>query len=97
MEFYLNQKSLPMIRKCANCISYNQHYKSCNLLVITNAYDHNKKIYLTTGDNSYCPNHEFTNENILKESAVITEFNTIKEAMKVIEQYKENKNINNII
>ena len=47
MEFYLNQKSLPMIRKCGNCRFYHKDFNSCSVIKVTNAYDHQKNIFLT--------------------------------------------------
>lgn len=91
MEFYLNQKSLPMIRKCSSCRFYHQEYKSCGLMRVTNAFDHKKNIFLTTGDNLYCDKHTFKNEAILKQEAIVVEYESIEEAMKVIQQAKELK------
>lgn len=94
MIFYLNQKSLPMIRKCGNCKHYNERYTSCRLLVITNAYDHEKEIFLETGENLYCGHHEFKNERILSAEAEQVELSGVKEAMEIIKnakQIKENK------
>ena len=94
MEFYLNQKSLPMIRKCSSCKFYHTEFKSCSLIRVTNAFDHQKNIYLTTGDNLYCDKHTFFNESILKEEAIIVEYEDIQSAMKVIQKAKEIKNYN---
>lgn len=94
MEFYLNQKSLPMIRKCGNCKNYNTKYMSCRLLQITSAYDHNKEIYLETGENLVCGKHEFKNERILAAEADKVELSGVKEAMEIINSaklLKENK------
>ena len=94
MEFYLNQKSLPMIRKCGNCKNYNPRYMSCRLMQITSAYDHDKEIFLETGENLYCEEHEFKNERILKVEAERVELSGVKEAMEIInsaKQVKENK------
>jgi len=94
MEFYLNQKSLPMLRKCGNCKFYNDRYMSCRLLQVTSAYDHQKEIYLETGENLYCTSHEFKNERILKAEAERVELNDVKEAMEIInnaKQVRENK------
>jgi len=88
MEFYLNQKSLPMIRKCGNCKHYNDRYMSCRLMKITSAYDHNKEIFLETGENLYCPNHEFKNERILSVEANRVELKDVKEAMEMINNAK---------
>jgi hypothetical protein len=62
---------------------------------VTNAFDHHKNIYLTTGDNLYCDNHKFKNEDILREEAIVVEYNNIEEAMKVIQQAKELKIMKN--
>jgi hypothetical protein len=91
MEFYLNQKSLPMIRKCGNCKNYNDRYMSCRLMLITSAYDHQKEIFLETGENLYCESHEFKNEKILKAEANRVELNDVKEAMEIINNSKQVK------
>lgn len=91
MEFYLNQKSLPMIRKCGNCKNYNDRYMSCRLMLITSAYDHLKEIFLETGENLYCESHEFKNEKILKAEANRVELKDVKEAMEIINNSKQVK------
>lgn len=91
MEFYLNQKSLPMIRKCGNCKNYNDRYMSCRLMVITSAYDHQKEIFLETGENLYCTSHEFKNEKILKAEANRVELGDVKDAMEIINNSKQVK------
>ena len=91
MEFYLNQKSLPMIRKCSSCRFYHTEFKSCSLMRVTNAFDHKKNIFLTTGDNLYCDKHRFKNEDILREEAIVVEYENIEEAMRVIQQAKDLK------
>lgn len=97
MEFYLNQKSLPMIRKCGNCKNYNDRYMSCRLMLITSAYDHQKEIFLETGENLYCTNHEFKNEKVLKAEANRVELADVKEAMEIINNSKQAKDkYNNI-
>lgn len=88
MEFYLNQKSLPMIRKCGNCKHYNDRYMSCRLMKTTSAYDHNKEIFLETGENLYCTNHEFKNERVLSVEANRVELKDVKEAMDIINNAK---------
>ena len=88
MEFYLNHKSLPMIRKCSNCRFYYKDFESCSLIKVTNAYDHKKNIFLTTGDNLYCEKHKFKNEETLKEDAIVVEYESIEEAMEVIKKSK---------
>jgi hypothetical protein len=67
---------------------------SCRLLQVTSAYDHQKEIYLETGENLYCTSHEFKNERILKAEAERVELNDVKEAMEIInnaKQVRENK------
>ena len=91
MEFYLNQKSLPMIRKCSSCRFYHIQFKSCSLMRVTNAFDHKKNIYLATGDNLYCDRHKFKNEEILRDEAIVVDYENIDEAMLVIQQAKELK------
>ncbi len=91
MEFYLNQKSLPMIRKCGNCKNYNDRYMSCRLMVITSAYDHQKEIFLETGENLYCTSHEFKNEKILNAEANRVELGDVKDAMEIINNSKQVK------
>jgi hypothetical protein len=58
---------------------------------VTNAFDHKKNIFLTTGDNLYCDKHKFKNEDILREEAIVVEYENIDEAMKVIQQAKDLK------
>ena len=58
---------------------------------VTNAFDHKKNIYLTTGDNLYCDRHKFKNEEILREEAIVVDYENIEEAMLVIQQAKELK------
>lgn len=58
---------------------------------VTNAFDHNKNIFLTTGDNLYCEKHKFKNEQILREEAIVVEYESIEEAMKVIDKAKNLK------
>ena len=91
MEFYLNQKSLPMIRKCGNCKNYNDRYMNCRLMVITSAYDHQKEIFLETGENLYCTSHEFKNEKILNAEANRVELGDVKDAMEIINNSKQVK------
>lgn len=95
MEFYLNQKSLPMIRKCANCKHFHRDFKSCSLLQVTNAYDHKKKIFLQVGENLYCEKHTFRNEEFLKREAIVVEYDTLAEAMDVIHTSKTLKETKN--
>jgi hypothetical protein len=95
MEFYLNQKSLPMIRKCANCKYFHRDFKSCSLLQITNAYDHKKKIFLQVGENLYCNNHTFRNEDFLKKEAIVVEYESLSQAMEVINKNKMLKDVKN--
>ena len=93
MEFYLNQKSLPMIRKCGNCRFYYKDYNSCSIIKVTNAYDHQKNIFLTVGENLYCDKHKFKNEETLREEAIIVEYENIEEAMEVIKKAKAVKDV----
>lgn len=93
MQFYLNQKSLPMIRKCGNCVHYNPNYESCSLINVLKALDHTKKIFLQTGENLYCHNHEFKNEEVLKEQGMIVEYPSVQDALRVIERAKEIKEL----
>ena len=58
---------------------------------VTNAFDHKKNIFLTTGDNLYCDKHKFKNEDILKDEAIVVEYENIDEAMQVIQQAKDLK------
>lgn len=89
MEFYLNQKSMPMIRKCANCRFYNANQKKCTKVYVKNAYDHCKMVYLNIGDNLFCELHQYKNEELLKNNAIIVEYNSVKEVMEVIKNNKE--------
>lgn len=93
MEFYLNQKSLPMIRKCGSCKFYHKEFQSCSLMRVTNAYDHSKKIFLSVGENLYCEKHKFKNEETLKDEAIVVEYDSIEEAMEVIKKAKAVKDI----
>lgn len=93
MEFYLNQKSLPMIRKCGNCRFFHKDFSSCSIMKVTNAYDHQKNIFLTTGENLYCEKHKFKNEDILKDEAIVVEYANIEEAMEVIKKAKAVKDV----
>jgi len=93
MEFYLNQKSLPMIRKCGSCKFFHKEFQSCSLMRVTNAYDHSKKIFLSVGENLYCERHKFKNEETLKEEAIVVEYDSIEEAMEVIKRAKAVKDI----
>jgi len=93
MEFYLNQKSLPMIRKCGNCRFYHKEYGSCSLMKVTNAYDHEKNIFLTTGENLYCDRHSFKNEDTLKDEAIVVEYESVEQAMAVIKKAKAVKDV----
>lgn len=88
MQFYLNQKGLPMIRKCGNCAHYNTQFESCSLISVLKAFDHSKSIFLQTGENLYCHDHAFKNEAILKEEGIIVEYDSVKDAMDVINRAK---------
>ena len=93
MEFYLNQKSLPMIRKCGNCRFYHSEFGSCSLTYVSSAYEHEKKIFLSVQNNHYCPKHKFRNEEVLKKEAVIVEIESLSEAMRIINDTKQVKEI----
>jgi hypothetical protein len=84
MEFYLNQKSIPMIRKCANCRHFYAEYESCSLKRVTSAYDHKKNIFLRVGENLFCEEHIFRNEATLRDEAIIAEYSGIEEAMEIV-------------
>ncbi len=88
MEFFLNQKSLPIIRKCKNCRFYNER-GCCLLITIVNAYDHDKKINLKTNDNFYCDQHKFLNEDFLQKNATVAEYDNVQDAMDTINRAKE--------
>ena len=45
-------------------------------------------VYLNIGDNLYCEKHTFKNEELLKNNAIIVEYNSVKEAMEVIQNKK---------
>jgi hypothetical protein len=60
---------------------------------VTNAFDYKKNIFLTTGDNLYCDNHKFKNEDILREEAIIVEYDSIDDAMRVIDNAKNVKEV----
>lgn len=80
-----------MIRKCGNCRHFYAEYESCSLMRVTNAYDHKKNIYLKTGENLYCEEHVFRNEATLKEEAIVVEYDSLEEAMEVINASKQIK------
>ena len=88
MDFYLNQKSIPMIRKCSNCRHFYADYESCSLKRVTSAYDHKKNIFLKVGENLFCEDHEFRNEQTLREEAIIVEYESIDEAMEIVSKSK---------
>jgi hypothetical protein len=60
---------------------------------VTNAFDYKKNIFLTTGDNLYCEKHQFKNEDILRKEAIIVEYDSIDDAMRVIDTAKNVKEI----
>jgi hypothetical protein len=91
MEFYLNQKSIPMIRKCGNCRYFYAEFESCSRKWVHNAYDHDKNIYLKVGENLFCEDHEFRNEDTLKREAIVVEYDSLDEAMDVINASKQIK------
>lgn len=82
-----------MIRKCSNCKYFYKEYGSCSIMKVTNAYDHKKNIFLQVGENLYCEKHKFKNEDTLKDEAIIVEYETIEEAMEVIQKAKAVKEI----
>ena len=84
-----------MIRKCANCKYFHKDFKSCSLFQITNAYDHKKKIFLQTGENLYCSRHTFRNEEFLKQEAIVVEYESLAQAMEVINTNKMLKDVKN--
>jgi len=45
-------------------------------------------VYLNIGDNLYCDLHQYNNEELLKTNAIIVEYNSVKEAMEVIQNKK---------
>ena len=59
-------------------------------------FDYKKNIYLTTGDNLYCERHKFKNEEILQDEAIVVEYKTIEDAMRVIDQAKSYSKDNNV-
>lgn len=91
MEFYLNQKSLPIIRKCGNCRFYYKEFGSCSLKPVRKAYDHSKKIFLQVSENLYCTDHEFKNEEFLKKEAIVVDYETLADAIEVISNSKNLK------
>jgi len=93
MKFFLNHKSLPMIRKCGSCVNYHKDFMSCTKFKVTNAYDHTKQIYLTTGENLFCEQHQFKNEATLRQEAIVVEYDSVNEAMDVINKAKEIKEL----
>jgi hypothetical protein len=95
MQFYLNQKSVPLIRRCINCVFFNEHNATCSKHIVASAYDHDKEILLKVSDNLYCPQHNFYKEDELKKEAVVIELNSIQEAMDIILSKKAEKNYNN--
>jgi len=86
-----------MIRKCGNCKFFYKEFSSCSLMKITNAYDHSKNIFLTTGENLFCEKHKFKNEETLKEEAIVAEYDNIQEAMDVINRAKAVKDVKKTI
>jgi hypothetical protein len=81
-----------MIRKCGSCRFFYKEYGSCSATNVLNAYDHNKKIFLTVGENLYCEKHQFKNEATLKAEAVKVEFDGVHEAMAYIDKARTLKN-----
>jgi hypothetical protein len=94
MEFYLNQKSSPIIRRCINCVFYSPNNALCGKIKVFSAYDHTKEIYLRVSDSMYCENHTFAKEEELKRDAVMVELPSIQAAMDLINSRKGEKNYN---
>lgn len=82
-----------MIRKCANCKFFHTEFSSCSLIHVTSAYEHEKKIFLSVQKNHYCHNHKFRNEELLIKEAVIVEISSLSEAMRIINDTKQVKEI----
>lgn len=82
-----------MIRKCGNCRFFHKDFTSCSLIKVTNAYDHKKNIFLSVGENLYCDKHKFKNEDTLKEEAIVVEYDSIEEAMEVINKSRAVKDV----
>lgn len=82
-----------MIRKCGNCHYFHKDFQSCSKIVVTNAYDHKKSIFLGVGENLYCEKHRFRNEDTLKDDAIVVEYENIEEALNVINKAREIKDI----
>lgn len=93
MEFYLNQKSQPMIRKCGNCLFYYREYGTCSKKFVGKAYDHSKKIFLAVTENLYCEQHTFRNEEFLKREAVVVEYESLEDALNAIEKFRSVREI----
>jgi hypothetical protein len=89
MEFYLNQKSMPIVRRCLNCRFYKQELQSCGVIRVSSAYNHEKLMHIKVSDNFYCEKHKFINENELSKSAVKIELDDVQSAMDLINQRKQ--------
>jgi type III secretory pathway component EscU len=89
MEFYLNQKSMPIVRRCLNCRFYKQELQSCSVIRVSSAYNHEKLMHIKVSDNFYCEKHKFINENELSKSAVKIELDDVQSAMDLINQRKQ--------
>lgn len=48
---------------------------------------------MSVGENLYCERHKFKNEETLKDEAIIVEYESIEEAMEVINKAKELKDV----
>jgi hypothetical protein len=89
MQFYLNQKSMPIVRRCLNCRFYKQELQSCGVIRVSSAYNHEKLMHIKVSDNFYCEKHKFINENELSKSAVVIELDDVQSAMDLINQRKQ--------
>jgi len=89
MQFYLNQKSMPIVRRCLNCRFYKQELQSCGVIRVSSAYNHEKLMHIKVSDNFYCEKHKFINENELSKSAVKIELDDVQSAMDLINQRKQ--------
>jgi hypothetical protein len=75
---YKNKQNTTMIRKCGNCKNYklleekdNMGY--CQIMNLYFAFTHDKSVYAIVKDFYICENHEFVNEEILKQQSQVVE------------------------
>lgn len=79
MLTYLNKQGNPMVRQCENCQHFNPIPASdrtgyCKKMQMIFAYTGTKTVYGMTRSFYVCENnHEFTNEDILKQSSRVVE------------------------